>query len=118
MGCNSPAEPFVSAVLGIWLMFAPAVFGTGGLAAGNYHLVGALITTVAVIVMAEVIRAGRFLNVLFGVWMIAVPWLLSRHSVSTTGRWNDVVVAAVVILLSLPRGRIQNEYGAWDRMIV
>lgn len=115
-GVAAPWNLLASAALGIWLMFAPAVFGSESRMADNDHLVGALIATVAVIVMAEVIRAGRFLNVLLGAWIVLAPWLLSG---ATRGaKWNDVVAGIVLIVLSLPRGRIKERYGSWDRMIV
>jgi hypothetical protein len=114
-GVTAPWTLVVSAALGIWLMFAPAVFGTHGTAADSDHLVGALITTVAVIVMAEVIRAGRFLNVLLGAWIAIAPWMLS--GANTAVRWNGALVGMLVILLSLPRGRIRERYATWDRLI-
>jgi hypothetical protein len=115
-GVTAPWNLLVSAALGIWLMFAPAVFGSGGRAADSDHLVGALITTIAVIVMAEVIRAGRFLNVLLGAWIIAAPWFLS--GTISAAKWNDVAVGLVLIALSFPRGTIRERYAAWDRLIV
>jgi hypothetical protein len=114
-GVTAPWNLLASAGLGIWLMFAPAVFGAQGRAADSDHLVGALITTVAVIVMAEVIRAGRLLNMLLGAWIIAAPWLLSGTTTGAT--WNDVATGVSVILLSLPRGSINEHYAAWDRFI-
>ncbi|MEO8043864.1 MAG: vitamin K epoxide reductase family protein [Spartobacteria bacterium] len=115
-GVTVPWNLVASGALGIWLMFSPAVFGTQAGAADSDHVVGALITAVAVIVMAEVIRAGRFLNVLLGAWIIAAPWLLS--GAGTTARWNDVLAGAVVILLSLPRGPVRERYAGWNRFIV
>ncbi len=114
-GVTAPWNLVLSAALGIWLMFAPAFFGTQGGAADSDHLVGALITTVAVIAMAEVIRAGRFLNVLLGGWIIAAPWLVA--GASNSARWNDVIIGALIIALSIPRGSIRERYAAWDRMI-
>ena len=64
---------------GDWHLADVCAFNTVGRTADNDHLFGALVRTVAVIVMAEVIRAGRFLNVLFGAWIIAAPWLLTGH---------------------------------------
>jgi len=72
-------------------------------------------TTVAVIAMAEVIRAGRFLNVLLGAWIIAAPWLVA--GASANARWNDLLTGALVIVLSLPRGSVRERYAGWDRMI-
>jgi hypothetical protein len=96
-------------------MAAPAVFETRGVAANSDHLVGALAVTTAVIAMAEVVRAGRFLNVLFGVWLIVAPWLFSS---SAGARVNDVITGAAVILLSFRRGIVHERYGTWDRYIV
>jgi hypothetical protein len=115
-GVTAPWSLVLSSALGIWLMFAPAVFGTQGAAADSDHLVGALITTVAVIVMAEVIRAGRFLNVLLGAWIAIAPWMLSGANMAA--RWNGVLVGALVIALSFPRGRIRERYGTWDRLVI
>ena len=115
-GVTAPWNLVASAALGIWLMFAPAVFGTKAGAADSDHLLGALITMVAVIVMAEVIRAGRFLNVLLGAWIIAAPWLLS--GAGTAARWNDVIAGALLIVLSILRGPVRERYAGWDRLIV
>ncbi|MGH2604018.1 MAG: vitamin K epoxide reductase family protein, partial [Dehalococcoidia bacterium] len=56
----------LSAVLGLWAMLAPWVFGSAGSAAHSDQVAGALVVTVSVIVMAEVVRVGRFLNTLLG----------------------------------------------------
>jgi hypothetical protein len=114
-GVTVPWRLLVSAALGLWLMAAPAVFQTRGVAADSDHLVGALAITTAVIAMAEVVRAGRFLNVLFGVWLIVAPWLLS--GASACARINDMIASVALILLSFPRGIVRERYGSWDRYI-
>lgn len=106
----------LSAALGLWLMFAPAIFGTEGRAADSDHLAGALILTVAVISMAEVFRVGRFLNVLLGGWVAAAPWVLTGFTESA--RWNGVGVGLAVVLLSLRHGRIRERYAGWDRYVI
>jgi hypothetical protein len=106
--------PF-SAALGLWLMVAPTVLGIQGAAADSHHVVGALVVTFAVIAIGEVARAARFLNVLFGAWILAAPWLLS--GAGATACWSDVAVGALLILLSLPRGEVRERYGGWDRYI-
>jgi hypothetical protein len=65
-GVTVPWSLLASAGVGVWQMFSPSVFGTQAAAADNEHLVGALLVTIAVISMAEVVRAGRFLNLLLG----------------------------------------------------
>lgn len=115
-GVSVPWTLAVSALLGIWLMFAPAIFGTQGRAADSDHLVGALVVTIAVITMAEVIRAGRYLNVLLGAWMIVAPWLLT--GAPWTARWIDAIAGATLVLISIPRGPVRERYGGWDSYVV
>ncbi|HEV8439507.1 MAG TPA: SPW repeat protein [Methylomirabilota bacterium] len=115
-GVTVPWSLLASAGLGVWLMFSPAVFGTQAAAADSDHLVGALVLTIAVISMAEVVRAGRFLNVVLGAWLVMAPWLLA--GASPGAGWNDVVVGAAVVVLSIFRGAVYEHYGEWDRASV
>jgi ABC-type polysaccharide/polyol phosphate export permease len=105
----------VSVGLGVWLMLTPSVLGTTGAAAHSDHLVGALIVTTAVIALADVGRATRFINILFGACVIAAPWILS--GATPASKWSDAIAAALVILLSLPRGPVGERYGTWERFI-
>ena len=114
-GVALPWNLLVSAALGLWLMFAPGALGSTGLAAHSDHLIGALIVTAAVIALADVGRAVRFINILVGAWMIAAPWLLSGATTST--KWSDVIAGALVILLSFPRGAVGERYGISQRLI-
>lgn len=114
-GVTVPWNLLVTTALGIWLMIAPFAFGSTGPAAHSDHLVGALIVTAAVIALADVGRAVRFINVLFGALIIAAPWVLGG---ATPGaRWNDLVIGVLVILLSFPRGKIGDLYGDFQRFI-
>jgi len=115
-GVTAPWNLIASALLGLWLMLSPAVFGIEKTAADSDHLVGALVVTVAVIVMAEVVRAGRFLNVLLGAWTIAAPWLLT--GATTPAKWSHVIVGAAIVMLSIPRGPTREKYGSWGPYIV
>lgn len=116
-GVNLPWTLVASAFIGVWLMFSRASLGSVPPIADSDHLVGALVVTVAIIAMAEVARPLRFLNVLFGIWLIAAPWLLPGSNV--IGDVGGVVVGLTLIALSLPRGRRSPEhYGSWDRLIV
>ena len=65
----------------------------------------------------EVARPLRFVNILFGCWLIAAPWLLrgaTWHSAIV-----DVAFGIALIMTSLPRGvRSREHYASWDRYIV
>ena len=105
-------------MIGVFLMFSRLVLGTELPLADSDHLVGALVVTVAVIAMAEVARPLRFLNAAFGLWLIAAPWLMDGGT-GITGGIVGSVLGALLIGLSLPRGRRSHEhYGSWDRFVV
>lgn len=99
-------------------MFSRLVLGTEPPLADSDHVVGALVITVAVIAMAEVARPLRFLNIAFGLGLISAPWLMD----GSTSIMSDIigaVLGALLIGLSLPRGRRSDEhYGSWDRFVV
>ena len=114
-GVMLPWNLLVSAALGIWLMLAPSAFGSVGAAAHSDHLIGALIVTAAVIALADVGRAVRFINVLFGALIIAAPWILGGATAGA--KWNDLIVGILVILLSFRRGKIGERYGDFERFI-
>jgi nucleoside-diphosphate-sugar epimerase/uncharacterized membrane protein len=114
-GVAMPWNLLLCVGLGVWLMLAPSVLGSADAAAHSDHLVGALIVTTAVIALADVGRAMRFLNILFGAWVIAAPWILGGATLAS--RWSDASVAALVILLSVPRGPVGERYGIWQRFI-
>jgi hypothetical protein len=58
----------------------------------------------------------RAINILFGVWLIAAPWLLD--GADGIGTAIDMAAGALLILLSLPRGPIRHHYAGWDRYLI
>jgi uncharacterized membrane protein len=114
-GVAMPWNLLLSVGLGVWLMLTPWVLRSTGAAAHSDHLVGALIVTAAVIALADVGRSARFINILFGAWVIAAPWLLGGATPGS--RWSDAIAGALVILLSLRRGPMGERYGTWERYI-
>ena len=120
-GITIPWNLVVVAGLGVWLMAAPAVFQTQGLAADTNYMLGAVVWVMAVIALAEVVRAARFVNILAAIALMVLPWLLidggSGGMVILSGL-NNLVVGAVIIVLSIPLGKIKNTYGSWNRLII
>jgi hypothetical protein len=117
-GFTSSWSLWLSAAIGVWLMFAPATFGIGiqQAAADSDHLVGALIIVVAVISLAEVARPARFLDVLLGAWLMVAPWFLS--GATAAWRWNSAFMGIAIVLLSLPLGKLRDHYGSFDDIVL
>jgi Vitamin K epoxide reductase family len=113
-GMSFPWTLAIATAVGVWLMFSPTAFGLSitTAAADVGHLGGALIVTVSVISMGEVVRVGRYLNVLLGLTAGLIPWLLDSSTLAYS--LASAAAGVAVILLSLPRGRKTETYGLWD----
>lgn len=105
-----------SAVLGVWLIVSPTLFDTTGTAAANGYLIGPLVVTISVIALGEIARTVRWINVLFGLWLLLAPWVLAGSAAPS--KWSDMAVGIALILLSIPRGQIQERFGGFNRYIV
>ena len=116
-GMSFPWTLTVSTLLGLWLMFAPGVFGLSitARAADINHLLGALIVVTAVISMGEVVRIGRYLNILLGVAVAVWPWLVPDGTLLLN--LSSSLTGLLVAGLSLPRGPKRETYGLWDKYV-
>lgn len=116
-GVTYPWTLLLSIALGVWLTFTRVSFDSSGAMADSDHMVGLLVLTFSIIALAEVGRATRFINIPFGAWLIAAPWLLDSIA-SPLATWNSVICGLLLIALAIPRGRIKDSYAGWDRYIV
>ncbi|HEX6320524.1 MAG TPA: NAD-dependent epimerase/dehydratase family protein [Burkholderiales bacterium] len=114
-GVNLPWNLAATLAIGAALMFSRVLFGATAEAADNDHLIGALVVTVAGIALAEMARPLRYVNVAFGAWLVAAPWLLDGYTARGTAA--SVVAGLLLVALAVPRGAIRQHYGAWDRLI-
>lgn len=100
-----------NALLGIWLMAAPAVLHYAGAASVNDRIVGPLAAACAIIALSEVTRPVRWVNVALGLWLIVAPWIWGAPY---RGAVNDVVVGLLLALCALVRGtHTQRVGGGW-----
>ena len=116
-GVTYPWTLTLSIAVGVWLTFTRLAFDSSGAMANSDHLVGLLVVTFSIMAWAEVGRAIRFINILFGAWLIAAPWLLDGIA-SPLATWNGVISGAILIALAIPRGPVRDSYAGWDRYIV
>ena len=116
-GVTYPWTLLLSIAIGVWLTFTRLSFDSFGAMTNSDHLIGALVVTFAIMALAEVGRAVRFINIPFGAWLIAAPWLLDGIA-SPLATWNSVLCGVLLMGLSIPRGTVRNSYAGWDRYIV
>jgi hypothetical protein len=115
IGATLPWNLALSIFLGIWLMASPAVLQLNkNLAVGNFIL-GPMIVAFSVIACAEAFRSIRYLNVLFGLALILLPWIVTGSRLG--GVLNDVSMGILIVALAFRRGPVWERYGAWERLI-
>jgi hypothetical protein len=115
-GVNLPWSLVFSAAIGVWLMCTRLIFATQGAQANSDHLIGALVITVAITALAESARPARFVNMMLAVPLMAAPWMLDGGSL--VADWAGVMAGVLLVLASIPRGKIENRYGSWSRYLV
>lgn len=111
-----PWNLFLIIFIGVWIMLAPSVLGYSGTMADSDHVVGALIVTFGVISMSEVARPARFINILFGGWLIAAPFVFNPDG--NSAMWNGIIAGVLLIGLCLPKGKVEDKRGGFDKYIV
>ena len=116
-GVTYPPTLLAVCAIGIWLTFTRMTYGNSGAMANSDHLIGLLVVTFTIISLAEVARAVRFLNVAFGLWLVAAPFVLDGAG-SPLATWAGVATGLAIAALSLPRGSIRNSYGGWNVVVV
>ena len=111
-GAGLPWNLVAVTALGLWLLAAPAVFGVDirSGAADVAHIGGAVVVVVAVVSLAEVVRAFRFANLIAAGGIAATLFLTEPGTAYAVA---VVATAAAVAVLSLRRGPIHDRYGNW-----
>lgn len=116
-GMSVPWTLLAATILGIVTMFLPAIFKIPieTMMAHIFHLSGALIIVISVICMGEIVRMGRYANILPSLLLIIGPWLVSSNLLNL--KIIGAVIGSVVVALSLPKGKIKEQYGLWDKFV-
>lgn len=108
-GFTCPWNLLLSIPLGVWLMFAPSVLGLLHPASDSNYIVGPLLVTFSIISMSETARSLRFVNFLLALFLFSAPFWVAGFS--SSGMTNNLIVGAIVALLSLRKGKILEQYG-------
>lgn len=104
----------VNAVLGLWLMAAPAVLDYGVPAQTNDRIVGPVIATFAIVAWWEATRVVRLWNLPVGLWLIVAPWILGY---GTLPALNSLGVGVLVMGLACVRGTVEGTFGGgWSAL--
>ncbi|WP_224996616.1 vitamin K epoxide reductase family protein [Cesiribacter sp. SM1] len=116
-GMSFPWTLVASSLLGLWLMFAPATFGVSieAMSAHINHVAGALIIVLSVICMGEVLRMGRWGNVLLGMVVAIGPWFTADSTLALN--ISGAVAGLIVAALAIPKGAKTETYGLWDKYV-
>ena len=111
-----PWNLFLISAIGLWTMASPDILVFSGTIADSSHITGALVFTFGIISMSEVARPVRFINILFGLWLAAAPFIFSGNG--DTVMWNGIVCGVALILLCFPKGKIEDQRGSFDKHIL
>ncbi|WP_431210320.1 hypothetical protein ACQ86N_30395 [Puia sp. P3] len=115
-GMSVPISLVLTTTLGVVLLFAPALWQVSirTMAAHIFDIAGAWVIVCSVISMGEVVRVVRFANWLGGLAVVLLPWLVNAGlPLSLTGTTTGILIC----LLSIPRGRITERYGLWQKYV-
>jgi len=92
----------INLILGAWLVASPWVLIYGTMTgAWNCLVFGALIFVIGVIRVTSI--PGPFsarVNLVFGLWTIASPWIFG-YATGTAAMWNSIVVGILVAVTAL-----------------
>jgi uncharacterized membrane protein len=109
-GVNIPSNLFCCTVLGVLFMLMPWIFDVETYASDNEHVFGALTIVVAVISMAEIVRKFRYLNIVFGAWLLISTFLFSMPMKALI---VQIILSILLIALSIRKGNIVETYGKY-----
>jgi hypothetical protein len=105
----------VSALLGVWLMAAPAILIYDGAARTSDRIVGPLVAAIGFVAIWEVTRPLRWLNLVLGAWLLLAPWLVGYD---LTPKLNSLVVGAILLSLARMGGKLKQRYsGGWQSLV-
>lgn len=108
---------FISAVLGGWLMAAPAVLGYSGVAVVNARAVGPIVVGASLVAAWQVMRPLRWFELVMGAWLLVAPWILFRWY-ETLPTINSLGVGLALVVLAFLGGKTEKSFGGGWRTLL
>ena len=111
---------FLCALLGLWLMVAPAVLGYDEPLSTVHRIIGPMVAAVGIVALWGHLRAlSRWLHPPLGVLLAIVPPLLGvlGAGIGTVPLVNSLVVGPALLVLGVVGGRVTERYGGgWSSL--
>ncbi len=113
-GLTLPPALLASIAVGAGMMLLPLWISWDNPMSAMFHVAGALAITTAVTALAPVARLARLLNMVIGTALLFAPFMVSA---ALTTFLLSIAAGVALILLSIPRGKVRDSYGDWDRFV-
>ena len=111
---------FLCALLGLWLMVAPAVLGYDEPLSTVHRIIGPMVAAVGIVALWGHLHAlSRWLHPPLGVLLVIVPPLLDvlGAGIGTVPFVNSLVVGPALLVLGVLGGRVTERYGGgWSSL--
>ncbi|MDI9819246.1 MULTISPECIES: vitamin K epoxide reductase family protein [unclassified Legionella] len=102
-------------LIGLWLMFTRVTLSATVEMANADHLLGSLIITISIISFAEIVRAVRWLNLIFATVLFITPFLYDTTSLAA---FASILAGLLLLIFTIPRGKINSSYGRLNKIII
>ena len=111
---------FLGALLGLWLMVAPAVLGYDEPLSTVHRIIGPMVAAVGIVALWGHLHAlSRWLHPPLGVLLVIVPPLsgVLGTGIETVALVNSLVVGPALLVLGVLGGRVTEHYGGgWSSL--
>jgi len=94
---NGTWARWLNILIGVWLFISAFAWQHSMASRTNSWICGILVVVFAAMALAY--PAVRYLNTILGIWLIVAGCAL--HHVASGTQWNNIIIGAVVLLVSL-----------------
>lgn len=116
LGVTMPKFLLAACLVSLFIMFIPGLFGSSGSALNLEYIAGALAISISVSALAEPCRSLRLLNLPLALVFIIAAFFCSGSTPFSL--LADIIAGFLLFICSLPKGKIEEKYGNWNKFIV